>query len=284
MRAQSVTLDDVTQFMHSLLNGDEGVASVASMNHLANSGSMSRARLALGTCRALHVAAPRATAIAAACELLHNASLVHDDVQDRDTLRRGKPALWWSYGVNIAICVGDLMISAAYAALAEAGGANLVRIAHRAVAEAIVGQCADLRSREAPPADLSAYERIAGDKAGALFALPLELALTVANHTAQCDVARAAARHFAIGYQILDDLDDVDTDGQTGELNVVSLLQALGDGDPEGSAYARAFQHLQQSRALAASLPDASGAGLLELAETLQARIRPITTRESVYN
>lgn len=284
MRAPSASVDDVTQYMRSLLQGDEGVAVMAGLNHLSNSGSMSRARLALATCEALQVEAPRATALAAACELLHNASLVHDDVQDRDTLRRGQPALWWTYGVDIAICVGDLMISAAYAALADAGGGPLVRIAHRAVAEAIVGQCADLKHREAPPPDLAAYERIAGDKAGALFALPLQLALTAADHASHCDAARSAARHFAIGYQILDDVDDVRTDADSGELNVVSVLQALGDGDPVSSAHARALQHLAQSRRLAQSLPGASGAGLLHLVDALQTRIRPIPVRDSVYN
>jgi geranylgeranyl diphosphate synthase, type I len=284
MRAASASVDDVTQYMRSLLQGDEGVAAVAGLKHLANSGAMSRARLALGTCQALQVEAPRATALAAACELLHNASLVHDDVQDRDTLRRGKPALWWTYGVDIAICVGDLMISAAYAALADAGGAPLVRIAHRAVAEAIVGQCADLKHREAPPADLAAYERIAGDKAGALFALPLQLALTVANHASHCDAARSAARHFAIGYQILDDVDDVRTDAKSGELNVVSVLQTLGVADPVGAAHARALHHLQQSRQLAHTLPGESGAGLWDLIDALQTRILPLPVRDSVYN
>jgi geranylgeranyl diphosphate synthase type II len=283
MSAQSVSLHQVTQFMRTLLDGHEGVASAASLNHLANTGSLSRARLALDTCAALDVEASRATAIAAACELLHNASLVHDDVQDRDSIRRGNPAVWSSYGVEIAICVGDLMISAAFAALAEAGGGNLVRIAHRAVTAAIVGQCADLTSCEMPHVDLHAYERIAGNKAGALFALPLELALTAADHATECAVAGTAARHFAIGYQIIDDLTDELTDARYGKLNIVSVLRGVADGDPLDAAKARARQHLQQSLDMARSLPHNAGSGLQDLVAALQERVNRPIERESVY-
>ncbi|WP_290653354.1 polyprenyl synthetase family protein [Aquisalimonas sp.] len=45
---------------------------------------------------------------AAACELLHNASLVHDDLSDGDTVRRGQPTIWHLYGSDITLCTGDL--------------------------------------------------------------------------------------------------------------------------------------------------------------------------------
>ena len=66
---------------------------------------------------ALGLSEPDVLCLAASAELLHNASLVHDDLQDQDGMRRGAPAVWKKYGSNVAICTGDLMLSAAYAAL-----------------------------------------------------------------------------------------------------------------------------------------------------------------------
>jgi len=283
MSAQSVSLADVTQCMLAMVNRHDCVAASAGQTHIANSGSLSRARLALQTCLSLDVAPHSAVSIAAGCELLHNASLVHDDLQDRDSIRRGKPAIWSSHGADVAICVGDLMISAAYAAFADAGVSGLVHTAHKAVAKAIVGQCADLHARNVRPADLQAYEQIASDKAGALFALPLELALIAAGHETACEVAHQAACHFAIGYQILDDLDDAASDARNGELNIVNLLRAVNDADPEGSASALAHRHLQAALQLSQTLPCGSGATLQRFAEELLARFKQTAVSEPVY-
>ena len=55
----------------------------------------------------------------AACELLHNATLIHDDLQDGDAVRRGQPALWARHGAAQAINAGDLLLMLPYAALAK---------------------------------------------------------------------------------------------------------------------------------------------------------------------
>ena len=71
--------------------------------HLDTGGKRLRARLAIAACQALGGRAEDAIDWAAAVELLHNASLVHDDIQDGDRTRRGKPALWARYGPAQAI-------------------------------------------------------------------------------------------------------------------------------------------------------------------------------------
>ncbi|WP_436493814.1 polyprenyl synthetase family protein [Actinokineospora sp. HUAS TT18] len=65
---------------------------------------------------------PRAAVpAAAAIELLHNASLVHDDIMDGDRLRRGRPTVWARYGVPMAILAGDALIALGFEVLGEAG-------------------------------------------------------------------------------------------------------------------------------------------------------------------
>jgi geranylgeranyl pyrophosphate synthase len=85
--------------------------------HLGAGGKRLRARLAIAACQALGGRAEDAVDWAAAVELLHNASLVHDDIQDGDRTRRGKPALWARYGSAQAINTGDLLLMLPFRAL-----------------------------------------------------------------------------------------------------------------------------------------------------------------------
>src|SRR5215211_7540453 len=66
--------------------------------HLATGGKRIRARLALAAMEALDEPREAGVAWAAACELLHNATLVHDDLQDGDRVRRGRPTVWALHG------------------------------------------------------------------------------------------------------------------------------------------------------------------------------------------
>ena len=82
--------------------------------HIATGGKRLRARLAVQTVCAHGARADLGIAWGAACELLHNASLIHDDIEDGDRFRRGKPALWARYGTAQAINAGDLCICLLY--------------------------------------------------------------------------------------------------------------------------------------------------------------------------
>ncbi len=208
-------------------------AARAAAYHLQIGGRRIRARLALDAAHCLGLSVSTAIVLATTCELLHNASLIHDDLQDRDDHRRGTAAVWKTFGDATAICAGDLLLSAAYACLAELDDPTHLRsmlsLVHVRTAQAIQGQTADVAHRIRPVEDIDTYLRIAAGKSGALLSLPLELALLAAGEDQWRDDARAAAYAFAIGYQIADDLDDLDKDAcsdVTGPaLNLVWLLR-----------------------------------------------------------
>ncbi len=247
----------------------------AAAYHLASGGQRVRARLALSAGLALGLTRHDALCLAAAAELLHNASLVHDDLQDRDALRHGQQAVWVKFGASVAICAGDLMLSAAYAALcgiSEPGKLPaLLTLVHERVAGAIAGQCADLGVAASAVDSLMAYKHIALAKSGALLSLPLELVLLASGHAASAQQAREAAEAFSIGYQVVDDLADVQRDGESGALNSVIVLQHAGFGD-QATEKAREFglEHLNRAMALAHQLPLESGALLMELSLKLR--------------
>ena len=268
-------LKQVEQRMLDLVLHDSGVAGEAAASHLRAGGSRVRAKLALHASRALGLSERPALALAAACELLHNASLVHDDLQDRDVKRRGQDAVWRQYGEATAICAGDLMLSAAYAALAAIGpdAAALVTRTHQRVAAVIRGQCEDLSQQGGMLACLATYERIACAKSGPLLVLPLELALVLAGYPESVDSAMAAGSLFAIGYQAADDLDDVERDALNEELNIVAVLAASGEERPREVARALAIRRFTEAAAVAASLPGGCGELLAEQARTRAAAL-----------
>ena len=205
-------------------------------HHFAAGGGRFRAKLCLSAASALDLRGDDSLALAAACELLHNASLIHDDLQDRDRIRRGREAVWSLFGEDVAICAGDLLISAAYCALAEISIPSrlgvLTRLMHERTAEAIHGQTADLSYRSSKPPSFVVYQEVAAAKSGSLLSLPLELPLQFSGRPDAAILARSAARAFATGYQIADDIKDVaidsGCDNRDATLNAVLVLRGAG--------------------------------------------------------
>ena len=111
-----VTLNDVDAEIKRLLSLNPSRVVDAARYHFSAGGARVRAQLGLDAASALNLSAQASMACAVAPELLHNASLIHDDLQDGDAMRRDTPAVWSRYGKGTAISAGDLLISAAYMA------------------------------------------------------------------------------------------------------------------------------------------------------------------------
>lgn len=255
--------------------GSRSETTLAAIHHLSSGGRLIRGRLALHACLALGMQESDALCLAAAAELLHNASLVQDDLQDGDKLRRGLPAVWEKFNTNIAICTGDLMLSAAYAALGGMGSPKIIpellALLHRRTAAAIQGQCADLQTRSQPAGNTMLYEKIVIGKSGALLSLPLELALTACGKGEWARVARQSAEAFSVAYQVADDLTDFQSDALRDSLNIVAILEASGgSADVVLGACEFGSKHLNRAIAAAQKLPCDSGAVLLQLSGELR--------------
>ena len=256
----------------SLLHSDD---TLAALYHLQSGGELIRGRLALHASLALGLKTSDALSLAASAELLHNASLVQDDLQDGDKLRRGASAVWAKFSPNVAICAGDLMLSAAYAALASISNAhvipNLLSLVHNRLATVTSGQCADLAARRRSHIDCEEYKAIVIAKSGALLSLPLEMALTVSGEGHWTHEARAGAESFSVAYQVADDLHDVQCDAANGSLNIVTVFSNSGHSD---DASQRACQlgsrHLEAASAAAQMLPKGAGAVLHQLCHELR--------------
>lgn len=236
--------------------------------HYRTPGSEARAKLCLSASLALGLTAECAARLAASVETLHNASLIQDDLQDRDELRRGKTAIWKQFGPDIAINATDLLIATAFelAASASSGSAHrLVSTMSRAIARTLQGQTKDLDAGR----DLNVDQAIAvaKEKSGPLFSLSLELPLVLSGHFYFLSMAREAGAAFGIGYQIFDDMHDCARDRESGNYSNLALL-AGSSGDSEllsmESAEDLAHHYLQEAAIGAAALPDGCGALLAD--------------------
>lgn len=238
-------LDDVGAYMEALCRGETSCAlGEIARQHLATGGKQMRARLVLAACVALGGARARAVPWAAALELVHNASLIHDDLQDGDEQRRGQPTVWARHGAAQAINAGDLLLSAPYRAVVKTAVDDATRwrlcesMAY-AVERMCRGQSSELEMAErlARTARLeAAYLQCARDKTGALFGACIEGAALIAGIPQ--DDARALGISFlslGILFQVQDDI--LDLFGEKGR-------DKRGNDLREGKVSALVVEHL----------------------------------------
>jgi geranylgeranyl pyrophosphate synthase len=143
---------------------------------------------------------------AASVELVHSATLIHDDVLDRSALRRGRPTVWAAGGRSIAIAAGDLLFSRAFAELALTGSLDAVRALSRASSALAQGEL--LQREDAWRAiGVERYLHRCELKTAELFAAACELG---ALHRGAVGSGLAAfGRRVGLAFQILDDVLDV---------------------------------------------------------------------------
>jgi geranylgeranyl diphosphate synthase type I len=204
-------------------------------------GKLLRPSLVLFVAQELGARPERALPAAVGLELVHNFSLVHDDIQDRDHIRRGRPTLWATHGEAEAINAGDLLYAIAFREIARCGGGAVACLAEATI-DMIEGQSLDL-SFEQRFVTIDEYMAMIDRKTGALLRCAFELGAMVAGAD---DGARRALRDLgmAVGraFQIQDD-----------------VLGIWGDGDvvgkPQGSDIVRRKKSFPVASAFALAGP-----------------------------
>ncbi len=157
----------------------------------------------------------RVLEVACALELLHVASLYHDDVLDGAELRRGRPTLEHRFGRRTAILAGDAVLALATELLSSCG-----EMINREAADAIVatceGQALEMRAARAPEAlTLEDCLGIVSRKTGTLFEGAARLGARAGGaRSGTVAAAGRYGRHVGIAYQIIDDILDLADDGR----------------------------------------------------------------------
>ena len=180
----------------------------AAAHHFSKPGKMLRAKMAMHGADALQINRTAAIRWAAAVEVLHNASLIHDDICDGDKQRRGNQAVWAKFGRNVALTLGDWLIALSFEFAAEAAEISntprLMRILAQHMSRTTAGEAMELEWDG--NLDWDAYLTIAADKTAPLLTAPLQgIAVMAGDHHAEQTIS-AYFRDLGEAYQIGNDI------------------------------------------------------------------------------
>jgi geranylgeranyl diphosphate synthase, type I len=242
----------------------------------ARQGKGLRPALALLSARAAGAEPEDGVPAAAAVELAHNFSLLHDDVMDGDTERRHRPTAWTVFGVGPAILAGDALIGLAYEALLEVpAGQPAARHLAQDVRSLVSGQAADLSFERRENVSLDECLVMAGNKTAALLAGSCALgALLCGGPPGLVDGLSRFGFHLGIAFQLVDDLLGIWGDlRRTGKpvgsdlharKRSIPVVRAVTSGGRAGEALAELYRSpaplSDQDVARATALIEATGA------------------------
>lgn len=219
----------VENVMFNVLNSDVETLRDASRHILEAGGKRIRPRLLLLSYAALGGQDMEAVApVAAAVELVHTASVVHDDINDHGVLRRGRPSVNAIWGRTLALLTGDYLFTKVYELMAPYKDLNIL------LAEATVAlvEGETLQAAAAKSGNLSReiYYQIISRKTAALFSVSSRLGAKLASATEEQVIALGQYGHnVGLAFQIIDDVLDLIGDSTTlGKTAGIDISQGKG--------------------------------------------------------
>lgn len=201
--------DRIERHLETVLDGTEPAQLREQMRRVALSGGKRvRPTVTVLVCDALDGDTERAMEFAVGVELVHNASLVIDDIIDESELRRGGPSAWTAFGHGPAIVTSDGLLGEAFELFAT--DSQAIETISTALVSLGEGEATELMDR---PGSEREYMRLAERKTGALFRAAAELGAIAAE--ADPDTVEAFGRyaeHVGVAFQIRDDVLDATAD------------------------------------------------------------------------
>ena len=179
---------------------------------LESGGKRFRVILALIASKMFGLSKDISKSIAICCEFIHNASLIHDDLQDRDLLRRGLPTIWNRFGDHTAINLGDFFIASSYEVLSKTKSipelkCKAIEELGNTIKQTVKGQSVEISSRSDFHLKIQDYETTSRAKTGGLISLPIKLASIFSGKKKPDDYFKPLYE-TGVAYQIQDDLSD----------------------------------------------------------------------------
>lgn len=225
-----------------------------------------RAGLMMAAAASLGISPQDVGTEATAVELLHNSSLLHDDIIDDDRMRRGRPSVWSAFGVPLAVLAGDAMQAAGLRLMLESQDWQ-ARLAADAIGLVSAGQAGELMLGKDPAASVARFEQVAAQKTSALLECSLTApAIRAGAPELTLDALRGAGHHLGIAWQAANDLEDIWGDPAVtgkparGDLKRRNLtLPVLVALDTDGPAGARLRQLWERSDTTAEHLDEMAG-------------------------
>jgi len=211
---------------------DSGVPLVAEVSRyiISAGGKRLRPALLLLVCGALGYRGAQRFNLAAVVEFIHTATLLHDDVVDESTLRRGRATANESFGNPASVLVGDFLYSRAFQMMLDAGQVRIMEILADATNVIAEGEVLQLMNMHDASLDEASYLRVIRSKTAKLFEASARLGAVLAQTGPELEQACADyGQALGTAFQVIDDV--LDYDGDAGEMG-----KNLGDDLREGKA------------------------------------------------
>ncbi|WP_295102710.1 polyprenyl synthetase family protein [uncultured Candidatus Kuenenia sp.] len=183
--------------------------------HMNTKGKRVRPAICLITCEALGGNPENALSFALAIEVLHNMFLMHDDIEDGDTVRRDQPTVWVKYGTANAINAGDYLLACAYKStlaspVAPEKRLKLLEALTLTYGKTVEGQALDINARAAESFTVDAYMKMVELKTGYYLACGMVGGAIVAGASNEVvEKIWMLGKNMGPAFQIRDDLIDL---------------------------------------------------------------------------
>ena len=217
---------------------------------IAAGGKRLRPALLLLVCGALGYEGAQRFNLAAVVELIHTATLLHDDVVDESTMRRGRATANESFGNPASVLVGDFLHTRSFQMMVEAGSMRIMEILSEATNVIAEGEVQQLINMHDASLDEAGYLRVIRSKTAKLFEASAQLGAILAGSPPAIEAACATyGQALGTAFQIIDDV--LDYDGDTAEMgknigddlregkSTLPLIAAMQRGTPEQVATVR---------------------------------------------
>ncbi len=211
--------------------------------HLINAGGKRlRPMLTLASAKLFDYEGDDHIKLAAAVELIHGATLLHDDVVDGSALRRGASTANIIWGNKESVLVGDFIFSRSFELMVEAKNLDVLKSLSHASSVIAEGEVLQLTTQKNIAATFETYLQVVRAKTAALFAAATEVGAQIAGRTPEEQIAmRRFGEDFGIAYQLVDDA--LDYAGFE-----YSLGKTVGDDFREGKMTAPVVFAIERAR------------------------------------
>ena len=200
-------LDLVATELHRIVVSDFELIDQVNEHLFLTRGKLFRPTLVLLSSRVGGEASDEALTLAAVVELVHLATLVHDDAVDHSVLRRGLPTVNASWTHQVAIIMGDYLYSRGVTELAKLGNLPALEVLAQAANEMAVGEMRQLMSYDALSFGEDDYYRLIGSKTASLMSAACAMGALAGIPSYQSRLAKYG-NHLGMAFQIADDLLD----------------------------------------------------------------------------
>ncbi len=207
-------------------------------------GKRLRPILTLLAARSCGIGDQRHIELAAVIEFIHTATLLHDDVVDMSTLRRGRPTVNAEWNSETGVLVGDFIYSRAFQLLVDIGDMEIMKIMADTTNRIAEGEVQQLVNKNNPDLDEAAYLQVIRDKTAILFQSAAQCGARLAGAPADVEQAlKNLGRHLGMAFQLIDDVLDFAGDQNAMGKNIgddlldgtptLPLLHAMRSGGSE---------------------------------------------------